>query len=81
MEVSFPRMFENHWLCGGVLAPRTSSAEGFSVLSVWHTSVNYACQRGAADTSMCMETERPKFAKIDLIITQVTLSVPVGAKD
>lgn len=74
-------MFENHWLYGSVLASRTASAEGFSVLSVWHTLVNYACQRGVADTSVHMETERPKFGKIDLIITQVTLSVLVGAKD
>lgn len=81
MEVSFTRMFENHWLYGSVLASRTASAEGFSVLSVWHTLVDYTCQTGAADTSRCMETERPQFGKIDLIITQVTLSVLVGAKD
>lgn len=74
-------MFENHWLDGSVLASRTASADGFSVLSVWHTLVNYACQRGVADTSMRMEMERPKFEKVDLIITQVTLSVLVGAKD
>lgn len=74
-------MFENHWLYGSVLASRTASAEGFSVLSVWHTLVNYACQRGAGRYKYAHGDGETKVWKIDLIITQVTLSVLVGAKD